>query len=152
MGGNGKKRKNGRPYWAKWDDEELLDLRFKDLGLRLEGTWLVDVIELLERELERRNIRFRPHFLLSREWFSPGGLPGVAVPFYLAHPRLMRLERSHMFEVEGGSREECLKIMRHETGHALQHAYQLQRLRQVARGWSQTANVSAKSSTGWLCA
>ncbi len=72
------------------------------------------VIELLERELERRNIRFRPHFWLSREWFSPGGVPGVAIPFYLAHPRLMRLERAHMFEVEGGSREECLKILRHE--------------------------------------
>ncbi len=139
MGGNGKK-KNARPYWAKWDDEEILDLRFKDLGLRLAGTWLVDVIELLERELERRNIRFRPHFWLSREWFSPGGLPGVAVPFYLAHPRLMRLERAHMFEVEGGSREECLKIMRHETGHALQHAYQLQRL----RSWQKVFGPSSR--------
>ena len=126
--------------WAKWDDEEILDLRFRDLGLRLEGTWLEDIIELLERELERRSIRFRPHFWLSREWFSPGGIPGVAIPFYLAHPRLMRLERAHMFEVEGGSREECLKILRHETGHALQHAYQLHRL----RSWQKVFGPSSR--------
>jgi len=35
-----------------------------------------------------------------------------------------------MLEVEGGSRQECMKILRHECGHALQHAYQLHRRRQ----------------------
>jgi hypothetical protein len=128
------------PRWAKWDDEEILDLRFRDLGVGLEGTWVEHVIALLERELERRLIRFKPHFWLSREWFSPAGIPGVAIPFYLAHPRLMRLERAHMFEVEGGSREECLKILRHETGHAIQHAYQLHRL----RSWQKVFGPSSR--------
>jgi len=51
------------------------------------------------------------------------------VPFYLLHPRLRRLERSQMLEVEGGTRGECLRILRHEAGHAIQHAYGLHRRR-----------------------
>ncbi|HXY32224.1 MAG TPA: putative zinc-binding metallopeptidase [Gemmatimonadaceae bacterium] len=80
-------------------------------------------------ELARTGIRLRPHVWLGEEWFSPSNVPGFAVPFYLAHPRLMRLERAQMGGVEGGTVRECLAIMRHETGHTVQHAYQLQRRR-----------------------
>jgi hypothetical protein len=110
-------------------DEELLQLRMCDLGLLLRGTWLEDCMDRLCVELVQRNIRFYPHAWLSHDWFSPEGVPGIAIPFYLAHPRLMRLERRQMHEVEGGSREECMRILRHECGHAIQHAYQLQRRR-----------------------
>ena len=110
-------------------DEELLQLRMCDLGLMLRGTWLEDCMDSLCVELLQRNIRFRPHAWLSHDWFSPEGVPGIAIPFYLAHPRLMRLERRQMHEVEGGSREDCMRILRHECGHAIQHAYQLQRRR-----------------------
>lgn len=79
----------------------------------------------LESELAARNILFRPHWWWSDCWFCPDGVPGFAVPFYLAHPRLMRLEQQYMLEVEGGTSETCLKIMRHETGHALANAYRL---------------------------
>jgi len=48
----------------------------------------------------------------------PDGVTGVAVPFYLAHPRLARLERAQMLEVEGGTPAWCLRILRHEVGHA----------------------------------
>jgi hypothetical protein len=34
-----------------------------------------------------------------------------------------------MLEVEGGTRPECLRLLRHETGHAIQHAYRLERRR-----------------------
>lgn len=51
----------------------------------------------------------------------------MAIPFYLAHPRLIKLERKHMLEVEGGTRDELMKILRHECGHALDNAYQLGR-------------------------
>ncbi|HVR44297.1 MAG TPA: putative zinc-binding metallopeptidase [Thermoanaerobaculia bacterium] len=129
-----------RYRWSRWDDEEILDLRFSQLGLRVEGSFLNGCIADLDGDLERRELRFRPHFWLSREWFSPTGIPGVAIPFYLAHPRLMRLERNQMFEVEGGSREECVKILRHETGHAIQHAYQLHRL----RSWQATFGPSSR--------
>jgi hypothetical protein len=56
-------------------------------------------------------------------------VPGIAIPFYLAHPRLMKLENSQMLEVEGGDPEWCLQILRHEAGHAIDNAYNLRRRR-----------------------
>lgn len=115
--------------WADWDDERLLDLRLCDLDLKIEGTDLEDRIAELNRELGAHGLDFRPYFWLSDEWFCPDGIPGVAIPFYLAHPRLARLELSQMLEVEGGTREWCLKILRHEAGHALENAYGIRRRR-----------------------
>lgn len=77
--------------WADWDDERLLDLRLCDLDLKIEGTDLEDRIAELNRELGAHGLDFRPYFWLSDEWFCPDGIPGVAIPFYLAHPRLARL-------------------------------------------------------------
>jgi len=115
------------PEWAGWDDEKLLDLRLCDLGVRIEGSDIEDRTLDLYRELEDRGLVFRPHFWLSDEWFCPDGEPGIAIPFYLAHPRLARLEMAQMGEVEGGTREWGLKILRHETGHAIENAYRLRR-------------------------
>jgi hypothetical protein len=119
-----------------WEDlplEELLDLRICDLGLVIEGTPLELRIERLYDEMAARGLDFRPHCWLSEEWFSPDGIPGIAIPFYLAHPRLMRLERRMMLEVEGGTEEWCMKILRHEAGHAIDNAYGLHR----RRSWTQ---------------
>ena len=102
-------------------------MRVRDLGVRIEGTPLEGRIARIHEELKARKIRFRPHFWLSDEWFSPDGIPGVAIPFYLAHPRLARLERKQMLEVEGGSDDWCMKILRHETGHAIDTAFRLRR-------------------------
>ena len=49
------------------------------------------------------------------------------MPFYLAHPRLAKLELAQMLEVEGGDAESCLRILRHEAGHAIDNAYVLRR-------------------------
>ena len=118
--------------WAEWSDERLLDLRLSDLDLRIEGSGLEPLIdELRARAPRSRDCRFRPHFWLSDEWFCPDGVPGIAIPFYLAHPRLSRLEQSQMLEVEGGTPEWCLRILRHEVGHAIENAY---RLRSAAAG------------------
>jgi hypothetical protein len=84
-------------------------------------------VRRLYRELDKRQIGFRPHVWLSEEWFSPDGVPGIAVPFYLAHPRLERLERRMMRNVEGGSAESAMRILRHEAGHAIDTAYRLRR-------------------------
>lgn len=101
--------------------------------MSIEGTWLEDCLEELYRELGVRRLVIRPHAWLSDEWFSPGGVPGIAIPFYLAHPRLMRLERSQLLEVEGGTHAECMRILRHECGHAVQHGYELHRRREWQR-------------------
>jgi Putative zinc-binding metallo-peptidase len=124
-----KRRPPKRVPWGNWSNDRLLDVRLCDLGVSVEGSWLQELVDKLHSELDRRHIRCRPHVWLSDEWFSPDGIPGIAVPFYLAHPRLMRLERSQMLEVEGGTSRECMRILRHETGHALQHAYDFHRRR-----------------------
>ena len=71
-------------------------------------------------ELAERGLRIRPHAWISNEWFSPDDTPGIAIPFYLAHPRLMRLERKMIIDVEGGTVPECMRILRHEAGHVVQ--------------------------------
>jgi hypothetical protein len=115
--------------WTSWPDDRLLQLRFKDLKVTIEGTWLEGCLADLYDELAERGLRVRPHAWLSDEWFSPEATPGIAIPFYLAHPRLMRLERKLVDDVEGGTLPECMRILRHEAGHVIQHSYQLQRRR-----------------------
>jgi hypothetical protein len=114
------------PEWASWPDDKLLDLRISDLQIALEESAIEPRLAQLQAELAARGLEsFQPHFWLSAEWFSPDGVPGVAIPFYLAHPRLERLERAQMLEVEGGTPEWCMKILRHEAGHAIDNAYRL---------------------------
>jgi Putative zinc-binding metallo-peptidase len=113
--------------WARLSDEKLLALRFCDLKLSLERSPLARRVRRLYAELENRGIEFRPHVWLAEEWFSPDGVPGFAMPFYLAHPRLERLERRIMREAEGGNARSLMRILRHEAGHALDNAYRLRR-------------------------
>jgi hypothetical protein len=114
-----------RPRWAGLGDEKLLDLRLCELGLAIPGSPLEELVAQLGEELERAGLGFRPSVWLSTDWFSPHGVPGFAIPFFLAHPRLKRLERSQMLECEGGNRGWCQKLLRHETGHAIDTAYRL---------------------------
>src|SRR5581483_11711879 len=115
--------------WEKLSDEQLLKRRLSSLRVAVEGTWLEDCLNTLYEELEERRIRLRPHAWISSEWFSPAHVPGIAIPFYLAHPRLMKIEKKMMLDVEGGTWSECIAILRHEAGHAVQHGYHLHRRR-----------------------
>src|SRR5215216_3504253 len=125
--------------WEKLSDEQLLQQRLSSLRVAGEGTWLEDCISTLYEELEERGIRLRPHTWISSEWFSPAQVPGIAIPFYLTHPRLMKLEKKMMLDVEGGTWSECMAILRHEAGHAVQHAWQPQRRRR----WQQLFGPSS---------
>jgi hypothetical protein len=111
------------PPWAALRDEELLALRIRDLRLRIEGSPLEPRVARLYGELESRGLRLRPPCYLGDEWFSPEGVPAVAIPFYLAHARLEQLEMRQMLEVEGSTPESCAELLRHECGHAFDHAY-----------------------------
>ena len=123
-------RRRKKPVWRSWPDEKLLDVRLCDLGVSIEGSALERRIHELHTELDLRGIRFRPHCWLSDDWFTPDGVPGIAIPFYLAHPRLMRLEQSQLLDIEGGTPAWCMRILRHEMGHVIDNAYLLQRRRQ----------------------
>ena len=112
-------------WWTELPTEELLDVRLCDLKLRIEGSALQGRIDRLHGELHRKKLRFRPYIWLSTDWFTPERTTGFAVPFYLAHPRLARMEHSQMLEAEGSTADWCMRLLRHETGHAIDNAYRL---------------------------
>jgi hypothetical protein len=116
-----------RRDWTQLADHELLEVRLCDLGLEIRGTDLEDRVAALYAELDARDLRAKPHCWLSTEWFSPDGVPGFAIPFYLAHGRLGTLELRQMREIEGGTPRSCMQLMRHEAAHALDSAYGLHR-------------------------
>jgi len=111
--------------WEKLPDEEILKIRVRDLGIQIQGSELQLLIERLYEELDARGICFHPQCYLTDEWLCPDKIPIIGIPFCLAHPRLKQLEKKMMFEVEGGTEESCMKLLRHECGHALNYAYQL---------------------------
>jgi hypothetical protein len=127
------------PRWANYSDEQLLDLRFCDLRVSLKDAAIEPHITRLYRELELRGLKFKPHVWLADEWFSPDGVPGFAIPFYLAHPRLERLERKMLQEVEGGNENWLMRILRHEAGHAIDTAFRLRR----RKDWRETFGMAS---------
>ncbi|MFH1363838.1 MAG: hypothetical protein ABIH45_06500, partial [Candidatus Omnitrophota bacterium] len=110
---------------AKLSEEELLEIKIRDLPLSLPGTWLDDCIQELYAELDSKGIKLKPPCYLADEWLIPDGEPVVGIPFFLAHSALMKLEKKMMLDVEGGTKDWCLKLLRHETGHAINYAYKL---------------------------
>ena len=95
--------------------------------MRIKWSDLEPRVAQLYRELEAKGLALRPKCFLSDEWLSPGDQAAIGIPFFLAHPRLRALENRMMFEVEGGTAHWCMKLLRHEAGHALDHAYRLSR-------------------------
>ena len=120
-------RPRPEPRWARLPDDKLLNVRICDLGLTVAGTPLEQRVNQLYAELKERNLRFRPRCWLSDEWFAPDGIPGIAIAFHLAHPRLTKLEDHEMLEVEGGTKTWCMQLLRHEAGHAIETAFRLSR-------------------------
>jgi hypothetical protein len=111
---------------------ELLNTKISDLGLRIEGSPVEPYVCRLLKELESRMIRFRPEFYLTDVWGCPNKVPTIGIPFYLADPRLIRLEQEQAGEVEDGP--EIMMYLRHEAGHAVNYAYRLWR----RAGWRET--------------
>ena len=113
--------------------EDLLQVRFCDLPITLSGAVVEHRAKRVFSELAERGLAVEPSIWLSEEWFNPDGVNGFAIPFYLVHPRLIRLERKLMLEAEGVTEKECMRILRHETGHAIDEAFQLFRTPQYRR-------------------
>lgn len=117
-----------KPDLLKLSTVEILGLKLKDLSLNLEHPFIKKGINQLYEELELKGISFRPHFWISDEWFSPDGVPGVALPFYLFHSKLQKIEKQMMGQVEGKTYSHFMKLLRHETGHAIDNAYRLRKI------------------------
>ncbi len=112
---------------SKLSEPELLDLKICDLPLKIEGTWVKGCINRLYQELNLKGIKFKPGYYLADEWLAPDKEPVIGIPFFLAHSKLIRLEKKIMLEAEGNTRSWCMKLLRHETGHTINYAYKLYR-------------------------
>ena len=60
---------NDKLQWVEWTDEQILDLRLCDLGLKIPASPVAPYIRQLYREMKQRGLKFRPHFWLSDDWF-----------------------------------------------------------------------------------
>jgi hypothetical protein len=110
---------------GEWERERqaLLGRRISELGLSIRGTRVERLAQELYRELEAKGLAFRPPVYLSDQWGCPDATPLIGVPFYLADPRLERIEAEVAGVVEGD--DEAMRYMRHEAGHAYNYAYRL---------------------------
>jgi hypothetical protein len=121
------KQSESQPDLAGMSDDELLRMRMCDLKLKIAGSELESRIEKFYAELASKGLAIKPVCYLGDEWFCPEGSATIAIPFYLAHPRLKKFEEKMMMEVEGGTEAWCMRLLRHEMGHVLNHAYLLQK-------------------------
>ncbi len=97
--------------------------KISDLGLTIPGTRVEKMIDQLYAELAEKSIAFRPPVYLTDQWGCPDGTPLIGVPFYLADPRLERIEDDFAEGIE--SEQESMRFMRHEAGHAFNYAYRI---------------------------
>jgi hypothetical protein len=103
--------------------QEILSKPIQQLGLKLEGSPLERFVQRLYRELAAKGLnRFRPRCYLTDEWGCPNMEPVIGIPFYLADPKLQRLE-SAMNDIEDA--RQIMMYLRHEAGHAFNYAYEL---------------------------
>ena len=131
--------------WPELPDEALLEKRIRQLGLTLDGTPLQPLIRQLYDELSARGLQFHPPCHVGDEWFVPMGIPAIFVPFFLVHDRLRKLEKHMVLEVEGGTAETFMQLMRHEAGHAYSYAYHLYRKKK----WQQTFGLASTEEPGF---
>jgi hypothetical protein len=112
-------------HFPSISEEELLQTRICNLPLHIKGTWLEECVNELYQELDAKGIVFKPECYLADEWLTPEGETCIGIPFYLAHPTLIKLEKKFMDEAEGEGKPWCMKLLRHEAGHAISYAYRL---------------------------
>ncbi len=104
----------------------LTSTPLRDLHLTIAGTPLAAIVAEFEAELARVGIhRLRPRWYLSTEWGVPFNTVAVAIPFYLARPHLTAVHAQRVGYVEGASRADILRYLRHEMGHVVNYAYRL---------------------------
>jgi hypothetical protein len=131
------------PDWPSLREEDLLEQRISSLGLKIEGTPLQPLVQQLYDELSQKGLSFHPPCELGDEWFVPVGLPVIFIPFFLAHDRLRQLEKKIILDVEGGSPEAFMKLIRHEAAHAYSYAYRFVRQKK----WQATFGLSSNEQT-----
>jgi hypothetical protein len=110
----------------RFPEARVTQTPIRDLGLTIDGTPLEPVVKAFQRELDKAGFRkLRPHIYLSTEWGVNFGTVGIGVPFYLARPDLIDFHAERVGHVEGASKADILRYLRHEMGHVVNYAYKL---------------------------
>ena len=122
-------------YEDNWETERyaLLTSRVCDLKLDFEETLLSRCIQKLYDELANKKVQFRPRYYFTcggDEWGCPDRVPIIGIPFHRADNRLTRIEREMGYTTY--DKNDLMCLLRHETGHAINYAYQLY----STPGWS----------------
>ena len=131
------------PDWVSLSDDELLEKKISQLGLKLDAPPIQPLVQQLYAELSQKGLAFHPPCHIGDEWFVPVGIPAIFIPFFLAHDRLRHLERKIILEVEGETPAWFMKLIRHEAAHAYAYAYQVFRKRK----WQRTFGLSSAEET-----
>jgi hypothetical protein len=124
----GGRMRSALQYEDNWETERyaLLTSRVCDITLSFEETLLSRCIKKLYDELALKKLQFRPRYYFTcggDEWGCPDRVPIIGIPFHLADNRLTRIEKEMGYATYDKSELMCL--LRHETGHAINYAYQL---------------------------
>jgi hypothetical protein len=111
---------------GEFREASLMGTPIRDLKLRIEGTALEKTLLDFQGELHACGIlKVVPRFYLSTEWGVAFGTVAIAIPFYLAHPKLKSVQRRRAGLIEGLDAADVLRYIRHEMGHVVNYAYKL---------------------------
>jgi hypothetical protein len=113
--------------WRTMNSQTFMQTPLRELKLPFRGSWVHSLFRLVAEELKDSDLPV-PSVWISDDWFCPDGVFGFAVPFYLFHPKLIRLQEAKVGEAEGSNEPWCLKLLRHEIGHAIDNAFNLREM------------------------
>jgi len=120
--------------------QKFLTTKIGDLDLNVNES-MAPYFRRLGRELREKGIQLWPDFYFGNEWGCVNKKIAVSIPFYLASPELRALEG------DTPKGEGLMKILRHETGHAVNYGYRLW----DREGWEETfGNFNKKYPTSYL--
>lgn len=98
--------------------QKLLTTRICDLELDIEET-IKPYFNTLKKELKNHNITLWPDFYFGDEWGCVDKTISICIPFYFADEELKKIQGRII------KPKSFMKILRHETGHAVNYAYKL---------------------------
>jgi hypothetical protein len=113
---------------ASWSrlHHKLLKSSVASLTPPIEDAGFDHLFARLDEELSSKDLKhLKIETYFGDEWFCPDQSTAIAVPFWLADKRLKSIERKMIGYVEGETDDEFMRLLRHEAGHCVEHAYRL---------------------------
>jgi len=104
--------------------QEILNIKICDLDLKLSSSYIYPFINQALQELKHHNLFIKPNFYISDGWFCLDKTADIEIPFYLLHPKLIKIDQKKTGFTEGIGKK-CLLFLRHEIGHAIDNVYRL---------------------------